>query len=328
MWLPVASLISVVAGGELRWTAPDQACPSAAQVRARIDAAGGLGELEVDAVVTEAPQGGWTLTLRVTLDEVSDERTLGSEACGELADAAVLLVATRLDEARTVVPEPEASVPVEEPEAPQASAPPSVQEESLEPAPQEARTPIEPAQPRQSSLPTGLTFGAGVGIGLGSVPAPGVPVEGALGVAWPRVRVGLRARYHVAPVVDLGDDARTQVILGTAGPEVCARPSWRRLEFPLCAQLSTGGSRVLVRGAARPRGGAWLEAGVDAGIAWFFAARWAATARFGASAPIVASRYARGDQQVWNPSPVGGRVVFGVEFLLPIQKWARPEKSR
>ncbi|MBV1862163.1 MAG: hypothetical protein KUG77_27340, partial [Nannocystaceae bacterium] len=98
-----ALAIWTLSGGELRWQAPEQ-CPSAQAVQAQLDAGGGLGDLQLDAVITAGPSEGWTLALTIALDDVSDERTLYDEDCDALAEAAVLLVATRLDPERIDVP--------------------------------------------------------------------------------------------------------------------------------------------------------------------------------------------------------------------------------
>ncbi|MBV1860662.1 MAG: hypothetical protein KUG77_19770, partial [Nannocystaceae bacterium] len=109
---------------------------------------------------------------------------------------------------------------------------------------------------------------------------------------------------------------------------VCARPSWRRLEFPLCAEVGIGGSRAVTRGLARDRGGVWVEAGVGAGLAWFVDPRWALTAHLAGSSPLKGDRYEQGGSGLWNPSRVAGRLALGIEFWLPIQIGRRPEKSQ
>jgi hypothetical protein len=141
--------------------------------------------------------------------------------------------------------------------------------------------------------------------------------------------VSLRGRFHPGlQRLALEGDRTMRVLLGTAGPRVCARPSWRRLEFPLCGDLSVGGSRAVLRGPARNRGGVWLEAGVGAGLAWFFASRWALTGALAATTPLAGSAYTLDGSEAWAPSPVGGRAMLGVEFLWPIQIRNRPEKSQ
>lgn len=321
-----------LSGGELRWQAPPEQCPSAETIQAQIDAAGGLGELQVDAVVTAQPSGEWRLDLRIVLEEVSDARTLHDANCAALAEAVVLLVATRLDPEHTPLPVPpeQSTPPVETP--PQ---PPSPTAETPDPEPPKTASPQsqpvappESAERRESALSTGLTLAAGAGISLGTVPIPGVPSELAIGHAWPHVRVAVRGRVHVAAPQGFSEAGSIRVVVGTAGPQVCARPRWRRLEFPLCGEVGVGGSRAVTRGPARDRGGVWVEAGVGAGLAWFLDPQWALTAQLAGASTLVGTGYELGDDELWDPSVVAGRVMLGVEFFVPIQIRNRPEKSQ
>lgn len=314
-------------GGELRWRAPAGECPSVQAVRAQIDAAGGLGELDVDAVVTAEPTGGWALELTIALEEVSDTRTLRDADCVALAEATVLLVGTRLDLEPPVEPQGPPLPADEIPPARAVPAEPEPRDGTPAPVPSDAPPPRAPSPPR-AARPTGLTFAAGAGVSLGSVPFPGVPSELALGHAWPNIRVALRGRVHVGGSQALGDDGSIRIVVGSAGPQVCARPRWRELEFPLCGEFGVGGSRALTRGDARDRAGGWVEAGLGAGLAWFVDPRWALTAHLAGTSPLVGSRYALSGSSLWDPSPVAGRVMLGVEFFVPIQIGDRPEKSQ
>lgn len=321
-----------LSGGELRWQAPTEQCPSAETIQAQIDASGGLGELQVDAVVTAQASGGWKLDLSIVLEDVSDARTLYDADCVALAEAAVLLVATRLDPEQTAL-----SGPPEEPSPPVETPPQPPLPTAEAPGPEPLESPSPPSQPlpqresaerREFPLSTGLTLAAGAGISLGTVPIPGVPSELAVGHAWPRVRMAVRGRVHVAAPQGLLETGNIRVVVGTAGPQVCARPRWRRLEFPLCGEVGVGGSRAVTRGPARDRGGAWVEAGGSAGLAWFLDPQWALTAQLAGASTLVGTGYALGDDELWDPSVVAGRVMLGVEFFVPIQIRNRPEKSQ
>lgn len=310
-------------GGELRWQAPAE-CPSADDVRARIDDAGGLGELEVDARV-EAEGDGWSLELSISLDGIADTRVLRAEMCDALAESVVALVATRLDAPPTAEPEPAPSIAVPEPAPAPSVAEPAPAPDPKPRAPLPDVTPLEP----RAAQPTGLTLAVATGVGLGSVPTLGIPAELAVGYAWRRLRLSLQGRFHPGPLrLELEGDRTMRVSLGTAGPRVCARRSWRAVEFPLCGEVAVGGSRAVLRGPARNRGGVWVEASVGAGLAWFFSSRWALTGQIAASLPFAGSAYTLDGAEAWAPSPVGGRVTVGVEFLWPIQIRSRPEKPR
>jgi len=331
--LPLALALLTLGEGELRWQAPQDQCPSAETVQAQIDAAGGLGELQVDAVVSADPSSGWMLELTIVLGDASDTRILRDADCVALAEAAVLLVATRLDleameEPAEPLPPGDSVPPVETPPQDPAPAPPG---EPTQPNPVPTRakpSPPEPAEAPDVALSTGLTFAAAAGISLGSVPNVGVPSELAVGHAWPNVRVGLRGRVHVGAAERLAETGSIRIVVGSAGPRVCARPHWRRLEFPVCGEFGVGGSRAVTRGPARDRGGVWVEAGVGAGLAWFVDPRWALTAHLAGVAPLLGTGYTLGATSLWDPAPVAGRVMLGVEFFVPIQIGGRPEKSQ
>lgn len=319
----VWSLALSLLGGELRWQAPAE-CPTAQEVRGRIDAAGGLGELTVDAEVTSSERG-WSLALSIGFEQVADARTLHADDCEALAEALVLLVATRLDDA---APQraPEPAVPT--PETAQTGLEPVVGTGS-ESGPSSAWSEPEPrAAPVVVSgrrLATGFVLGLGAGVGLGSVPAPGIPIELTVGHAWPRLRVGARGRFHAAREVELDERRSMRVLLGTGGVFGCGRFWVRTVELPLCGEVSFGGNRAVVRGPARQRGGVWIEAGARVGVAWFVSPRWALTGQLAAAAPLVGSAFTLGEDDAWSPAPVVGRALLGVEVLFPIQNRARPE---
>ena len=321
--------------GELQWQAPDATCPSEAEVRAQIEAAGGLGDLRVRAEVLPGETQQWAMRLEITFDEVSDVRALEDDDCGALAEAAVLLVATRLDEvAKALEPEPEPAPPppVEPPPEPETEPEPEPEvpvEPESKPEPALPRSPEpRPALAPSRPLPVGLLVAVAGGVGLGSVANPGFPVEVGIGWGWPRARLELRGRYHVAGRQSLDGGADMRVLLGTAGPRGCVRMGQGALEVPICAELGVGGSRAVVRGDGRDRGGPWVEAGAGLGLAWHFAPRWALTGYFGAAAPLEGSAFQLQGEDVWTPAVVAGRLMLGIEFLSPIRKRIQAEKSQ
>lgn len=326
-----ASLLSVVAvAGVLRWEAPAEVCPSAQDVQARIDASGGLGALDVEGRITAADGGGWRLELAISLDDVSDARVLEDADCAALTEAAVLLVATRLDP--SFVPTPSPELPTEPEPEPEPEAEPPMEPEP-EPAPEpEAAPEPEPSalapRPFKPTLPGGLTLGVAAGVGLGSVPTVGFPVALSLGYAWPRLRVALRGRFHAGPTIDLDAERTMRVMLAMGGAQACARLGAGRLEFPICGDVAVGATMARTQGpATQNRGGVWAEAGASAGVAWFVADRVALTGLLGASTPLRGHSYALDGDERWVPPRVAGRVLLGVEFLWPIQISGRPEKS-
>lgn len=293
---------------------------------ARIAEAGGSGDLSVEGTVTQESADQWRLHLVLDLDGERDTRVLWATDCRSLADAVQVLITVRLDR-EYAVPEPDA--PVEEPEDPPPPSDDVVVVEERPVVPVRTDRPEVDEKPRaRLPLPTGVTLGVAAGLGLGATPAPGVPLELAVGWAGRFVRVAARGRWYPPRQIAL-DGGRAAVLqLGVAGLEVCGRPAVSRLELPVCAQTSIGGSRSAARGPQiRTQDGLWVEAGIDAGVAWHVRPRLALTARLGAAAVLAAPSYAYGEAEVFEPSPVHGRVVFGVELTLPIQISAQPEKG-
>ncbi len=307
--------------GALRWRAP-AGCPDQAQMEARIEAAGGRGRLGIDAEVVAEDQR-WTLRLALELDGARDTRVLEADDCDALAEAAVLLIGVRVDESRDVLPSVDDDVPppVVEPTPPEPSKP-------AQPPPRADPEPAVSSEPppRASGSSQGLLLGAAGGLSIGAVPAPGVPLELAAAWGFGRVRVGVRGRYHFSRRVGLGEGRSVRVHLGAAGPEICARLFRGSFEFPLCAQSSVGRSEVQGRGPTRDRGGLWVEVGADAGLAWSFSPRWALTTRASFAVPVVGTRYVLDERVAFEPFAIHGRVVFGIEFLLPIQIFGSVEK--
>lgn len=321
------ALLAMTSTGELRWQAPAEACPTAAEVQAQIDDAGGQGDLHIEGVVRPGETRAWGLELTLAYGELSDTRMLEDDDCGALAEAAVLLVATRLDEVRArerAQPEPEPEVIPEPDPVPEVEPEP---EPSPEPAPRRSEPDAPLLARERPSRAQGIALGLRGGIGVGSVPTPGIPLELGLGYAWSRFRLSVEGRYHLATLETHGD-LRMRVLLGTAGPRGCARLGGVRVEVPLCAELGVGGSRASVQGSqGRDRGGVWLEAGLVGGVTWFFRPQWGLVVQLAGAVPLDGSSFQLDGASVWDPAPVAGRVTLGIEFLRPIQKAIRPEKT-
>jgi hypothetical protein len=338
VWLQLLAVIRALAAepdsdasGELRWVAPPQ-CPSQTQMRQRIAEAGGTGGLRIDATPVRGSDDTWRLQLSIEFDGHEDHRTLEGPDCAALADALELLIAVRRDEVEpdddedpgVEVPQPEVDAATTDTEAPPA-------DDTVETSPPTTLPPPEvPRAPRAAGpeIPQGLHLGVAAGLGLGSMPVLAVPIEVGLGWSFARWRLAARGRY-IAPRRATVDDGRSALLqMGTGGIEACGRPAVRTVEFPLCGQASMGGSRADPRGGGgRTRGGLWGEAGVDVGLAWHFTPQWALTARLGAAAVLAKTRYVVADQLLFDPAPVVGRLVVGVETHIPIQIGRRPENG-
>jgi hypothetical protein len=339
-WSAIAGALASVVGpvadaGAVKWEAPP-GCPDQAQMIERIEAGGGVGDLVIVGDVRQTALGAWEATLSIELHAERDTRVLRGDTCEAVAQAAELLVAVRRDQLDPERPSPPRVPEVDEGPA-TSPAPVSPRPEPRAPvrtdpgpiaAPEPAAPPAVRSRPEPPTRPTGLMLAAAAGAGLGATPAPDAPVELAVGASWPRLRLAARGRWYVPRRVALADDHEARVQLGTAGVEACARPAVRRLEVPVCGQVAIGGSRADGGGPQiRDREGVWAETGLDVALTWHLRPWWALTARVGGAVVLAGTRYVRADEEVFDPAPIHGRVVLGVEFHVPIQIDGRPEKD-
>lgn len=188
----------------LTWTAPE-GCPDDAMVRAEVvRLLGGAipaGEPVAAEGTTEATAGAFRLTLRTRMNDADGERVLEAAACGELADAAALIVALMIDpEAVAEAPSAEPG-PEPEPELPdtrerrlevrtELATPDGPAEPEPEPAPEPEPEPAP--EPEPETLAGFLALGGGLDVGS----VPGVSgwlwLEGGFGIPIldGRLRVG------------------------------------------------------------------------------------------------------------------------------------------
>ncbi|MCA9705593.1 MAG: hypothetical protein KDK70_07090 [Myxococcales bacterium] len=340
-WIAIAGALVRLVGpaadaGTVQWEAPP-GCPDQAQMIERIEAGGGVGDLVVIGDVRQTALGAWEVTLSIELHAERDTRVLRGDSCEAVAQAAELLVAVRRDQLDPERPSPPHVPEVEQgPETspapvsptPEPRAPARADPGEPIPAAESAAAPAVRPSPEPPTRPTGLLLSAAAGAGIGATPAPDVPVELAVGASWPRVRLAVRGRWYAPRRVALAEEHEARVQLGTAGVEACARPAVRRLEVPVCGQVAIGGSRADGGGPRiRDREGVWAEAGLDVALAWHLRPWWALTARVGGAVVLTGTRYVRADEVVFDPAPIHGRVVLGVEFHVPIQIGARAEKD-
>jgi len=150
----------------LTWNAPEQLCPSPAQVARDALELVGPGEsrirkAEATATVTQAEDGSWKVELVTEIDGHKGTRTLDARTCEELADATSLIVALMID-----------------PQTKRRSRPPPIRD-ALTGSPSQQQAPVGPSK-------------VGVGIELS-----GIADSGTL----PAAAMGLQAagRWHLGP---------------------------------------------------------------------------------------------------------------------------------
>lgn len=301
-------------------------------------------EARVEGIIRRRADA-FELELSVAAGELHERRTLSAERCEELRTAAALVVAVALEpwaagEAPRSVPEPDPpeAVPPEDPGEPgeDPSATEAGTEPPAEPAPRvpeddELSFDLEPPAAPSSAEPSprrpvrvGVLVHGGLGIGQHATLAGGLGgALAALGRGW---RVELTAVHWWPTRVDAAQGASVRAWLTTGGVRGCWVPARGRWELPVCAGLEAGAMRARATGpgvTAITSTAPWLGIVAGAGAAWR-ATRWLAL-RASADLTVAAWRHAfhlqRGADTLpaLTPSPVGARLLAGVELRLPPQ---------
>ena len=274
---------------ELEWTA-DAACPSQAEVEeslALMLVGSSSAGLSASAWVRDLGSG-YELDLRWRLGPWQEHRILRSHDCDELAEVALMLLASTLDPfAWTAPPQAprrptssrlagapervEPPIPSEpRPVEPTPDSPPEPEPEPelqvwLEPEPE------PPASPRAGRV-RGLVLAQGLGF-VNVLPRVGGGGRLGLGLEVDRFRALAQASAWFGP----GFRSTTNPELGgdlwawSTELDGCGVLRRRRLESPLCAQL--GGGQLLARGVGvtnpRSTGQPWVWLGADASLEWW-----------------------------------------------------------
>lgn len=344
---PAAEAPAPSSGVVLEWTAPE-GCPTGEHVQAWLDRA--LADSPADpagmaarATVQTSADGRLTLDLTLTRSGAeAGRRVMEASDCGELAKAAVLIVALAVDPDATVEtlpeeadapPEPEPEPPeVQTPEVPAeperpAESPPAEPEPKPEPEPEPPAEPIpadQPPPPDRTAPPDGsihVGLRAQGAAGLSVLPSPTAAVSLMAAIWGPRWRAELGATVWT-PV-----DSRPD---GTAGGRIhqwtidargCGVLRPGPLELPLCGGLDVGAVHGIGRGVLDPRRVASLRLAVALGPALVWRPE-RLDGRLGlwlgadVLVALVRARFratpASTDLVYYTP-PVGGRVGAGIE---------------
>ena len=175
------------------------------------------------------------------------------------------------------------------------------------------------AQPGSSRRP-GAVLRLQGGPELGSVPGLSAAVGLGLGLLWPRCRLELQGNF-VAPRTVLRRQAELQAWLLAASVHACARLGRGRLEVPVCGGLELGGMHGRARGpeVGRAGYGVWVAGVVSAGVVWPVHPRlavWGALQGLLAVRPSFRLTDPREPVILFEPAPVSGRLLFGLELRL------------
>lgn len=327
----------------LDWRAP-AGCPSRDEVVAALERVlpehapiPGEGRGRVHAEVEIVGQGErWQVELALTSERGLEQRSFAAERCELAAEATVLVIAVAIDPVATARVHEQAEVEREpEPVAEREREP--VTEPEPEPAPEPDDTAIrlvlpdpevelEPRRPRRSSS-LGAALGLFGGGGVGPLRAGVGQLELRAALVGRHFRWQVRGAWLVPVEVAL-DDARSGRfdgwVIGTRG---CGLPGGRlregrrvSLEVPLCAGLEGGRLRGQgTSGVPNPVAVTRPYVALELGPALLVRPleRLAIGLELDAVVPLVQVGFSINGEPVLRSTPIGARVLVGVELRLP-----------
>lgn len=328
--LAIALSTSAVLAPQIGWSAPPS-CPAAAEAQATLDRLLAESQTADDgpAIRVRIEASGDRFVATVAIGPTSD-RVLEGDACAQVADAALLIVAMaidpRLDASSTLeVPEPEAppetepeSAPEPDPEpvpSPTRDAPPTATTPARDP------DPIERDPPRRIPRPRALVR-ASAGMGIGGPPI--VTAVVAIGVAaqWRRARIELDGdlwtprERRSAP----DDPTGVDVVGWTVGVRGCGSPIAARIELPICGGVRTGALRGRGTGpiTSIAASSIWVTASAGVGLWGWIRPRFALALDLDATVALTMPRFQlEPGGVVFRALPAGMRAIFGPVVRLP-----------
>ncbi len=237
----------------LVWQAP-VGCSTAAAVRERVRELLGEPELDLRHVervvgrVTEATNG-WTLHLTLVDALGRRERTLASDQCQDLAEAAAVAISLAFEAARDSVESSAARAqPADEPAAdssPAAELAAAKEKDAAAVAVEPVDTGSDARDP--ALAPTATAIGAELLVDVSSLPvvAPGVALFG--GLRWSELRLAVFVAWLPGADKSVGPDQSVSFSLFTGGLRACYALGHGLVDTALCAggelgQLSASGS--------------------------------------------------------------------------------------
>ncbi len=318
----------------VQWSAP-AGCPDQVALLAGITRRLGRplapGELAITArVVRSGPR--WALQLRLVAGDRSERRELSADSCAPLVDATALLVVHAIAAAAN---EP-AGEPRVEPVAREELPPGVVTSEPVAtdepvaappPAAPPRDEPVEPPVVSPTPLPAPRPRGPGVllrvhgGAELGAVPGITGAVGLGVGLLWKHLRLEARGTF-VAPRSATKAGTEISAALFAGSLHACLRPRRGALELPLCGGLEAGGMRGAASGPTADQAGVvpWLGVVLGAGLSWRLRPRLALWSALELVGGVVRPNFVLRDPgdavELFHPSPVSGRLLFGLELRL------------
>jgi hypothetical protein len=321
---------------QVSWDAP-AGCPSRSAIVSGVEVL--LGDsLDADRPVVVRAEGRieplasdrWKLSLRISSETGTRERTLEGTTCQELGEIAIVLIAVAIDPSvdlpeitPVAVEETVTSEELEEPtEAEVIDEPEDEPEDELV-----ADDPLEDdrvagtGDPPSPKPPLTGFIGVSTGLLVGPLPgvAPGVHLD--LGLRWRMLAVSAGVSHWFERRARLpGSHVGGDLQLTTGNVRICAVPSVRRLDVPLCTGLELGVVAGRGVGVSNPRTGRglWAAALADLGVT-FMPWRWIGFGvRAGLVVPITRPTFAFDDVgEVHRAAPAGFQGLAGIELRFP-----------
>jgi hypothetical protein len=326
MRVPVRALVlvAIVAPGDahaqaagadpfsLEWNAP-AGCPDGPAVSASVrellrarPTAEPRSPLHARASVVH-DAGAWTLRVSTAEDDAARERVVSGADCGELADAAAVIVALAVDPSLHDRPAPPVSLPASRPPGPAALA-------ADAPAPPPASP---PTTPDARVAVSGAVLGALDAAAL-PAPAPGLGVE--VGVAFGRLGLAAQGAWFPSQRANVeGSTGGGEVSLLLAGALVRYRLIRAPLELDLSLAFEAGSMHAEAVDVALPSDGRalWLAPGAGLRAGWPITPNLAAQLGATVLVPVSRERFVvTGLGDVHGPPAVTVRGTLGIEARI------------
>lgn len=274
----VLALAALPEGVELQWSGAE-GCPDAADVEQRVAerlaSREGAIRASVVVAVVSGSDGGYALSLDVTLPDEAVHRDLEAADCSVLVDATAVVVGIAVEpqipaeELRTATLVPTETAPTT---VPAPALAPEVIEETPPPRDVESPTPEPEPQPEPRRVRIGglvrLQGGGSVGALPGVAGAAGLRV-GVRGRRW-RAEVGGDPTFSVRHAFPDEPSVGADFSLWSGAARGCGVLGKKTLEFPLCAGVDAGLMRAdgfggdINRSLVEP----WAAAVVAPGFVW------------------------------------------------------------
>jgi hypothetical protein len=295
----------------LRWSGPPE-CDRQHAVSAQVESIVGRALADVEALdfevtVSHHPDA-WHLELVTDEHGAKGRRSVEGQTCGEVTDAAAVLIAMAIRGA-----------PAQAPAA----------EENASPAPEEGATPAAPAPeasrkdatlagaaPAASTKPLGPVFGLAGVVDTAALPKVSPGIAAHAGVQGSSFRFEAEGAAFLASRIELEGGRSAEFNLFSGALLGCVDDSFGALRAGGCAGFELGSLSGEGRGVSNPHLGSalWEAARLELGGLFPLGHDLWLTARAGAAIPFSRPEFVLDGTPVYRPSVLGLRASLGVEL--------------